>query len=77
MTSISKSKTVTPLSDCPPGYMGNVLITIDYPNGLQTPVQSKLCQLLQTLQGVSQPHARCQGGGGARGFDGTLILAPM
>ena len=40
MTSISKSKTVAPLSDNPPGYIGNALITIDYPNGLQPSVQS-------------------------------------
>jgi len=53
MTSISKPKTVTPLSGYPPGYMGNVLITIDYPNDLQTTVQLKSSQLLQSLQGVS------------------------
>jgi len=49
MTSISKPKTVTPR----PGYSGNVLITIDYPNNLQTTVQLKSSQLLQILQGVS------------------------
>jgi len=51
MTSISKSKTVAPLSGNPPGYIGNALITIDYPNGLQPSVQSS--QLLQDLQRVS------------------------
>jgi len=53
VTTILMSKTVAPLSDYPPGYSGNVLITIDYQNDLQTTVQSKSSQLLQMLQEVS------------------------